>query len=93
MSCPELLTLARRAEVVRQAEIRRCRRLRDQPRAIALADEVTGRLVSALLDPIAAYIDASGRSPHVGRRLREAFGLDDDAEGTLWLTPAPTTPR
>ena len=74
-SCPELLTLTRRADQIRRAEIRRCRRLRDQPGAIAVADDVTGRLVAALLDPILAYARAQDRPAEVGRRLRETFDL------------------
>jgi hypothetical protein len=92
VSSPELCTLVRRADLLRRAEIRRCRRLREQPRAIALADEVTDRLVSALLAPIAAYLDAPGRTPDAGRRLGEAFGLHDDAQATLCPAPAATGP-
>ena len=74
---PCLVALAERAEVVRREEIRRCRPLRRDERALAVAEEISRSLIAALLRPINLHV-ATCDDPMEERYIRRLFDLPDE---------------
>lgn len=72
-----LRALAERAESVRREEVRRCRRLRRDENALAVAEQISTSLVAALLRPINLYVTTRD-DPEDERYIRRMFNLPDE---------------
>jgi hypothetical protein len=69
-----MAALVRRGESLRRLEMSRSRRLRANPEAAAVADQLTVRLLAALLEPVAAYLHDN---PDQAYPILRMFDLDE----------------
>ena len=79
---PCVAVLADHAEVIRAAEVRRCRPLRHDATLRDLADQVSASVVAALLRPIAAHLSSYDGVAPAERCVRRLFALPGSASGS-----------
>jgi glutamyl-tRNAGlu reductase-like protein len=73
-----LVALAEHAEAIRREEVRRCRRLRRDENALAVAEQVSASLIAGLLRPISLHVATCHNRDEVERYIRQLFDLPEE---------------
>lgn len=75
-----LVALAERAEAIRREEVRRCRPLRRDENALAVAEQISSSLIAALLRPISLHVAACRDREEAEHYIRRLFDLPEELE-------------
>ena len=77
---PGLAALAEHAELIRTAEVRRCRPLRHDARLLGIAEQVSASVIAALLQPVGIHVEAHHDPEQADACVRMLFALAVDVE-------------